>query len=129
MRYEASKVAERLKRRQFERLVERAVSTLPAGVLPLLDNVEIVIEDEPPRDLVSDESEELFGLYQGTPQTDRGSSYGMTLPDKITIFRGPLERAAESRADLAEQVRVTIIHEIAHHFGLDEERIAELGYE
>jgi predicted Zn-dependent protease with MMP-like domain len=129
MRYEASNVAERLQRRQFERLVERVVAMLPPGIMPLVNNVEIVIEDEPARDQLSDESEELFGLYQGTPQTERGVSYGMTLPDKITIFRGPIERASESRAELAYQIRVTIIHEIAHHFGIDEQRIADLGYE
>jgi predicted Zn-dependent protease with MMP-like domain len=129
MRYEASNVAERLQRRQFERLVERVVAMLPPGIMPLVNNVEIVIEDEPARDQLSDESEELFGLYQGTPQTERGVSYGMTLPDKITIFRGPIERVSDSRAELAHQIRVTIIHEIAHHFGIDEQRIADLGYE
>lgn len=128
------------RRRHFERLVIRSLDNLPPAVHGMLDNVEIVVEDEPTADQLarnergpgagdsSDEPEELFGLYEGTPLTERSSQDGFRLPDKITLFRGPLERAFPNRAELAEQVKITVIHELAHHFGIDEDRIDELGY-
>lgn len=128
------------RRRQFERLVVRSLDSLPPAILGMLDNVEIVIEDEPTAEQLArnerqhggapapDEAEELFGLYEGTPLTVRSSQDGFRLPDKITLFRGPLERVFPNRAELAEQVRITVIHELAHYFGLDEDRIDELGY-
>jgi predicted Zn-dependent protease with MMP-like domain len=96
----------------------------------MLNNVEIVIEDEPTPEQIGslEDGEELFGLYEGTPLTERGSGYSMALPDKITIFRKPLERACETPEEMADEVRVTVIHELAHHFGIDEDRIAELGW-
>jgi predicted Zn-dependent protease with MMP-like domain len=129
-----------VRRRQFERLVVRSLDNLPPAFLGLLDNVEIVIDDEPTADQrargewqhsageAAEDAEEVFGLYEGTPLTMRWTQDGMRLPDKITLFRGPLERAFPNRAELAEQVRVTVIHELAHYFGLDEDQIAELGY-
>lgn len=96
----------------------------------MLDNVEVVVEDEPGHwALDGDEGpEELFGLYEGTPLTER-TSYSLQLPDKITIFRGPLQRSFPSQADQAVQVRITVVHELAHHLGIGEERLAELGWE
>jgi predicted Zn-dependent protease with MMP-like domain len=91
--------------------------------------VEVVVEDEPTPEQRDDGEDGPLGLYEGYPHEERGSSYNMVLPDKITIFRGPLERATENPSDLFNQVQVTVIHEIAHHFGMDEWQIAELGYE
>ena len=124
------------RRRIFERLVIRAVDQLTPEIHAMLDNVQIVVEDEPtaeqldqrhPRD-GSSRSPDLLGLYEGTPLIDRSVADGFRLPDKITLFRIPLEHTARNQSDLAWQVQVTVVHEIAHHFGLDEDRIAELGW-
>jgi predicted Zn-dependent protease with MMP-like domain len=130
VRNRASPHAERARRIRFERLVVRALRRLPPEVQAMLDNVEIVVEDEPtPAQLgAADDGDELFGLYEGTPLTARGSDYTMVLPDKITIFRRPIERACDTPEEMADEVRVTVIHELAHHFGIDEDRIAELGW-
>jgi len=96
----------------------------------MLDNIEIVIEDEPTAEQRGDDDDgsELFGLYEGMPLTARGGDYSMVLPDKITIFRKPIERACTTPEEMAEEVQVTVIHELAHHFGMEEDRIAELGW-
>lgn len=106
--------------RRFESLVRDAIDLLPDHFRQRLDNVEIVIEDSPER-------ESLLGHYHGVPLTERGSGYSGFLPDKITIYRLPLERRARSPEELADQVRVTVWHEIAHHFGIDDDRLRELG--
>jgi predicted Zn-dependent protease with MMP-like domain len=114
----------------FYELVERALEGLPPELAELLDNVAIVVDDWPEHStpLVSDELDDtLYGLYEGVPLTQRGSGYYGTLPDKITIFRGPLERDF-SREELEEQIRITVVHEIAHHFGFGEDRLEELGW-
>jgi predicted Zn-dependent protease with MMP-like domain len=114
----------------FYELVERALEGLPPELSELLDNVAIVVEDWPEYStpLVSGESDDvLYGLYEGVPLTERGAGYHGVLPDKITIFRGPLERDFP-REELEEQVRITVVHEIAHHFGFDEDRLEELGW-
>jgi predicted Zn-dependent protease with MMP-like domain len=114
----------------FDQLVERALDGLPPELSELLDNVAIVVEDWPDREtqLSSDGPDDtLYGLYEGVPLTERGDSYYGVLPDRITIFRGPLER--DFRADeLEEQVRITVVHEIAHYFGFGEDRLEELGW-
>jgi predicted Zn-dependent protease with MMP-like domain len=95
-----------------------------------VNNVEIVVEDEPTAEQSrahDGDGEELFGLYEGTPLSERGSSYTMVVPDRIVIFRGPLERAFSDPNEIAEEVRITVLHELAHHFGFDEDRIADLG--
>ncbi|MER3437029.1 MAG: hypothetical protein C4346_05175 [Chloroflexota bacterium] len=122
---------ERGRRLYFQRLVARAVRRLPPNIVALLDNVEIVVEDEPtPAQLAkAPGGQELFGLYEGTPRTARDSGYSMALPDKITIFRKPIERACATPADIAREVQITIIHELAHHFGIDEDRLIELGWD
>ncbi len=122
---------ETARRRRFERLVQSALDDLPDDILAMLDNVDVVIEDEPGdehRAGRGESDEDLFGLYQGVPRTERDSRYSMVLPDKITIFRGPLERACRSRTELAREVRVTVVHELGHHLGLDEERLEALGW-
>ena len=118
-------------RREFERLVAEAVDSLPARFRRRLANVDVVVEDEPTAEDLATAglggSEPLFGLYQGTPVTQRTSYYGMVLPDKITIFRGPIERECRSRREMRDEVRLTIIHEFAHHFGLGDAELDELG--
>lgn len=118
------------RRRRFTRLVERALDGLPPEIAAMLDNVEVVVEEEPqPHHLAAAEAAdgELFGLYEGVPRVERDSAYGLVLPDTITIFRGPLERAFRSPTAIAREVRITVAHELGHHFGLDEARLAELG--
>jgi predicted Zn-dependent protease with MMP-like domain len=112
----------------FHELVERALEGLPPELSELLDNVAIVVDDWPgySTPLVADDGT-LYGLYEGIPLTERGAGYQGMLPDKITIFRGPLERDFR-RAELEEQIRITVVHEIAHHFGIDEDRLEELGW-
>ncbi|MCO5222326.1 MAG: metallopeptidase family protein [Thermomicrobiales bacterium] len=110
-------------------MVRRAVASLPSPSMALMENVEIVIEDEPTDEQRDGAEEGPFGLYEGVPLTERTSSYGLILPDKITVFRGPLERATETPSELFAEVRTTVIHEVAHHFGMDEWQIADLGYE
>jgi predicted Zn-dependent protease with MMP-like domain len=114
----------------FYELVERALEGLPPELAQLLDNVAIVVDDWPDfsTPLVADDPEDtLYGLYEGVPLTERGWGYSGVLPDKITIFRGPLERDFEPD-ELEEQVRITVVHEIAHYFGFDEDRLEELGW-
>lgn len=130
MRTRATSVAEKARRARFRRLVERALRGLPDSIRDRLDNVEIVVVDEPSEEQfrASDEDDdELFGLYEGTPLSERGSSYTMVMPDRIVIFRGPLERTFSDPIEIAEEVRITVLHELAHHFGFDEDRIADLG--
>jgi predicted Zn-dependent protease with MMP-like domain len=117
-------------RASFDRLVAEALDSLPADIAAAMDNVEVVIEDEPPADLLRSmpRGSTLFGLYQGIPKTER-SHYDRALPDKISIFRGPIERSARSPNEIRDQVRRTVIHEVAHHFGIDDARLDDLGWD
>ena len=131
MRESAEQRIERHRQRQFERLVIDALDRLPDDVLRMLDNVEVVIDDWPTEAQLNrdgSDPEMLFGLYEGIPLTERGNGYSMVLPDKITIFRHPLERAFPSRHELMRQVRITVVHELGHHLGMDEIRLEELGW-
>ncbi|MBX6342499.1 MAG: metallopeptidase family protein [Thermomicrobiaceae bacterium] len=115
---------------EFERLVAEALDDLPEQFLAALENVEVVVEDEPrrhQRERAGVRHGTLFGLYEGVPLTERTSAYAMVPPDTITIFRGPIVRASRSRAHVVRLVRETVIHEIAHHFGITDERLRELG--
>jgi len=116
----------------FEQLVADAVATLPPELLDKMDNVAITIEDWPNRAQLHSANvppgSTLYGLYQGVPLTQRTSYYGMVPPDRITIFRGPLTRYQRTPEAIALQVRKTVIHEIAHHFGMNEAQIRGLGY-
>jgi predicted Zn-dependent protease with MMP-like domain len=106
---------------QFDRYVEEAVAALPRDLREFMSNVAVVVDDEPPDGLP------LLGLYQGQPLTHRTSAYAGVPPDKITIFRGPLERRSGGNAErLREEVRRVVLHEIAHHFGITDERLLEL---
>jgi predicted Zn-dependent protease with MMP-like domain len=118
-----------LERLDFYEMAAKALAELPPELAELLDNVAILVEDWPEPELLrpDDPDDTLYGLYEGTPLTERGSGYYGVLPDRITIFRGPLERDFAPE-ELEEEVRVTVVHEIAHFFGFDEERIEELGW-
>ena len=113
-------------RKQFEKLVDEGIKAIPKRFLERLDNVDIVIEDEPAlhqlRKLRARKNSIIFGLYEGIPKTKRWH-YGQVLPDKITIFKKPIEKIASSEEEVKEIVKNTVWHEIAHHFGMDEERI------
>ena len=116
----------------FEALVIEALESLPQEILDYLDNIAITIADWPtPEELARANvppGGTLFGLYEGVPLTERTSHYGLVPPDKITIFRGPLLAHYRDPRELREQIRRTVVHEIAHHFGMGEEQIRRLGY-
>lgn len=116
-----------VKERDFYELVERALEGVPLELSQYLENIVIVVDDWPEEHMLGEgEDDTLYGLYEGVPITERGSDY-YGLPDRITIFRGPLERDFPA-GELEEEIRVTVIHEIAHYFGFDEARISELGW-
>ncbi|MDQ2912083.1 MAG: metallopeptidase family protein [Chloroflexota bacterium] len=114
-----------LRRARFARLVRNALDGLPAEFHERIRNLEIVIEDEPGPEL-QQHGESLLGLYEGVPLTARGAQEPY-LPDRICIFRGPIERMTASPRRQAEIVRDTVVHEIAHHFGISDARLSELG--
>jgi predicted Zn-dependent protease with MMP-like domain len=107
---------------RFEDHVRRALDSLPPRIAGALQNVAVVVRDEHPDD------PDLFGLYEGTPLPERGDMAG-SLPDRITIYRRPLEEEFDDPAELEEEIRITVLHELGHYFGLDEDRLSELGYE
>ena len=117
-------------REEFERQVTGALATIPRRFKKAMRNLAIVIEDEPPRDLLRELEIEppdtLFGLYQGTPLTERHWGYGNVLPDRILLFKGPHEREAIDDDDLVASIAETLIHEIGHYFGLSEDEIQEI---
>ena len=115
-----------LKRARFARLVRNALDELPREFGERMRNVEIVVEDEPSLAQQPKDGGELLGLYEGVPLTDRASMEPY-VPDRISIFRGPIERMSASPRKQAEIVRDTVVHEIAHHFGISDERLRELG--
>ena len=108
----------------FEDAVGDALDAVPAELMALLDNVVFFVEDEPPP-----EDPDLLGIYDGVPLTERGDAWAMgALPDRITIYRGPLTRMCEDRDELLDEIAITVVHEIAHHFGIDDERLHDLGW-
>jgi predicted Zn-dependent protease with MMP-like domain len=114
----------------FELLVERALAGIPSPFRESLDEVAVVIEDEPSpaqlRDNGLGERDTLYGLYEGVPRTEWGADWA-TSPNKISLFRLPLEEDFPDPLDLEEEVRTTVIHELAHHLGIDDDRLDELG--
>lgn len=116
--------------RRFEDLVEGALSGIPAPFDGLLDEVAIVIDDEPSRQMLRENGlgpdDTLYGLYEGTPRTEWGADWSV-VPNKITLFRLPLEADFPDPEDLADEVRRTVVHELAHHAGIDDRRLRELG--
>jgi len=122
-----------MNRERFRELVADALDEIPEPFLSRLENVEVVVEDEPSPELLRDmrldpRRDSLFGLYQGIPLSDRGDTPSLALPDRIVIYYRPLLRAYPTPGALQRQVRKTVIHEIAHYFGLDEEDIEQEGY-
>ena len=121
----------RLTPEAFEDLVIEVLDGMPPELLELLDNVDVVIEQWPSKrqlQLFGLEQGTLYGLYEGVPLTRRDSGYQLVAPDKITIFQRPIERVCVNQKQVARQVRTTVVHEIAHHFGIDEDRLSELGW-
>jgi predicted Zn-dependent protease with MMP-like domain len=112
-----------MSRQRFEELVAAAIDEVPGELSVLVDNCVVLVEDDPPPD-----DPDLLGLYEGTPLTERGGDYTMVLPDRITIFRNPTLAMCEDEEQVVEEVNITVVHEIAHHFGIDDDRLHELGY-
>jgi predicted Zn-dependent protease with MMP-like domain len=114
----------------FQELVARAVNELPEEFLSRMHNLDVVVEDYPTisqrRKAGVDPAHTLLGLYEGVPQTRRGRGYGMVLPDKITIFQGPIEARCRSDDEIKAEVRRVVRHEIAHHFGISDARLQQL---
>jgi predicted Zn-dependent protease with MMP-like domain len=116
-------MAVEMSRERFEELVSDALDDVPGELLALLDNVVILIEDDSPPG-----EPDLLGLYEGHALTDRGWDYAGVLPDRITIYRNPTLRICDNEEDVVEEVAVTVVHEIAHHFGIDDARLHQLGW-
>ena len=121
----------RLTRRQFERLVLRAFEELPPGMEGAIENVAILVEDRPSEDDIFMSGlggqEDLFGLYTGVPLPERGGALP-PLPDRITLFQRPIESACASMEDVVREIRVTLLHELGHYLGMDEEDLERMGY-
>jgi len=122
-----------MRRDAFRRLVTQALEGLPAEFLEKMDNIEVVVEGLPTpdqEDSAGGDPEEglLMGLYEGIPLTERTSSYGGVLPDRITLFQENIEAVCETPEEIIEEIRTTVLHEIAHHFGIDDDRLLELDY-
>jgi predicted Zn-dependent protease with MMP-like domain len=112
-----------MSRDRFEELVSEALDEVPPELLELMDNVVVLVEDDPDGD-----DPNLLGLYEGYALTSRGWDYGGVLPDRITIYRNPTLRLCESDDEVVDEVATTVVHEIAHHFGIDDERLHALGW-
>lgn len=112
----------RMSRERFEELVSDALDLIPPKLAAAADNVVVLVEPCDPDD------PDLLGLYQGVALTERDSSYAGSLPDTITIFRVPLLEMCDTEAEVVQEVAVTVIHEMAHHFGIDDDRLHELGW-
>ena len=114
-----------MSRPRFEALVAEALDTIPPELADLMDNVAIFVEDDAPPD-----DPELLGLYEGTPLTERDAWWASgSLPDRISIYRNPTLATCDSEEEIVEEVRITVVHEIAHHFGIDDDRLHELGWD
>ncbi len=113
----------KMTREEFEELVGAALDRIPPELAGLMDNVAVFVEDEP-----DPAAPDLLGLYEGTPLTERGEWYAGVLPDRITIYRGPALRACDTPEGVMAEVEVTVVHEVAHHFGIDDDRLHSLGY-
>jgi predicted Zn-dependent protease with MMP-like domain len=111
-----------MSRLRFEELVAEALDAVPDALLKLMDNVVVLVEDDP------EDDRDLLGLYEGYALTSRGWDYGGVLPDRITIYRNPTLRICDTDDDVVDEVATTVVHEIAHHFGIEEERLHDLGW-
>ena len=109
---------------EFDVLVESALDGIPDELARLVQNLVVLVEDEPPEG----EPDDLLGLYDGVALTERGGGYDPPLPDRIFLFRGPLTDMCEDLDELVDEIRITVVHEVAHHFGIDDDRLHDLGY-
>ena len=120
-----------MNRTKFEKLVEQAIQQLPAEFREKLENVAVIVEDTPSAEVLDrmeiGDGDTLFGLYEGTPLTERGFDTPLH-PDRIWIFQGPIEEECETEEEIREEIKTTIVHEVAHFFGLDDEYLEGLGY-
>ncbi|MCY3643606.1 MAG: metallopeptidase family protein [Acidimicrobiaceae bacterium] len=107
---------------RFERLVGEALDSLPPELGEMMENVAVVVEDAHP-------GEDLLGLYEGVPLTERGDYGGMAMPDRVTVYRLPICAVCDSEQELVDQITVTVVHEVAHHFGIDDDTLEELGWD
>ena len=112
-----------LSENEFDDLVSDALDRIPAPLAALMDNVVVLVEDEPPP-----EEAGILGLYVGTPLTERDSNYTFRPPDQVFVYRGPLLRMCADADELADEVAITVVHEIAHHFGIDDEQLHDWGW-
>jgi predicted Zn-dependent protease with MMP-like domain len=108
----------------FERLVSTALDRIPPALAAAMDNVVVFVLDDPP----SDQPSGLLGVYEGIPLTERGATYAGALPDRINIYMNPILAISAGTADVVHQVEITVAHEIAHHFGIDDETLNRMGY-
>ena len=117
-------------RARFEQLVAEAIRTIPSRFRDELKNIAVIVEDDPPEELLDemeiDPPDTLFGLYQGTPLTERSWDYGNALPDRIVLYQGPIEDASDTEDDVVVTVGETLIHEVGHYFGLSEDELEEI---
>ncbi|HET6615996.1 MAG TPA: metallopeptidase family protein [Dehalococcoidia bacterium] len=120
-----------MERERFIRLVRRALREIPAPFKQHLKNIDIIVKRRPSagelRDAGLAPDESMYGFYHGVPMTERGSDYGMTAPDVIYIYQEPLEEDFSNDRELVEEIRTTVLHEVGHFFGIDDERLEELG--
>ena len=107
---------------RFERLVGEALDSLPPELGEMMENVAVVVEDAHP-------DEDLLGLYEGVPLTERGDYGGMAMPDRVTVYRLPICAVCDSEQELVDQITVTVVHEVAHHFGIDDDTLEDLGWD
>ncbi len=116
---------------QFEQLVARAIESMPEDIRERLENVDIVVADEPTREQLQStglsRNETLLGLYEGVPLPNRTQGYSYVMPDKITIFQRPIEASCKNESQITSKIQRVVRHEIAHHFGIDDDRLEELG--
>lgn len=113
-----------MKSSEFEAVVDQALESLPGWVVDMVDNLHVIVEEEPPPELG-----EVLGVYEGVALPDRAADYFGALPDRIVIFRQPHMRIGLSDDDLAFEIRRTVLHEVAHHVGIDDQRLHELGWD
>jgi predicted Zn-dependent protease with MMP-like domain len=120
-----------MERKQFEQLVQEAVAELPEEFRERLQNVVIIVDDTPSPEILGqvdlEDDDTLFGLYEGTPLTERG--FGAPLqPDRIWIFQRPIEEECDTEEEIRDEIKITIVHEVAHFFGLDDDYLEDIGY-
>jgi predicted Zn-dependent protease with MMP-like domain len=116
---------------QFEQLVAKAIETMPEEIRGRLENIDIIVADAPTREQLQNSglsgNNTLLGLYEGVPLTKRTHGYSFVIPDKITIFQKPIEASCRNEAQITSKIQRVVRHEIAHHFGIDDDRLEELG--